>query len=218
MGTFGGPDVVTDGIVLIQDAASARSYPGSGTVWKDLSGNNLNAALSQEAMATTTPGEMILNKTTYTMSYGQGTNALLKPPSITVAAWINLDDISDRHILITKWLGFSFEIAATGAPYFRLNGPGDALSSEAIDWGSWYYIVGTFDDSSKRHNVYINGVNRASEIQSSSIVTDNGSFNIPYTNNPVYAKGEIATLSIYNRELTAAEQLQNYNAQKNRYI
>ena len=218
MGTFGGPDVVTDGIVLIQDAASARSYPGSGTVWKDLSGNNLNASLSQEAMATTTPGEMILNKTTYTMSYGQGTNALLKPPSITVAAWINLDDISNRHILITKWLGFSFEIGAAGKPYFRLNNVGDATSSEAIDWGSWYYIVGTFDDSSKRHKVYVNGVNRVSVIQSSSIVTDNGSFNIPYTNNPVYAKGEIATLSIYNRELTAAEQLQNYNAQKNRYI
>jgi len=217
MGTFGGPDVVTDGIVLIQDAASARSYPGSGTVWKDLSGNSLNGTLSQSAMATTTSGEMILNRTSYSISYGNGTNALLKPASITVAAWVNLDNISNRHILITKWLGFSFEIGADGKPYFRLNNVGDATSSEAIDWGSWYYIVGTFDDSSKRHNVYINGVNRASEIQSSSIVTDNGSFNIPYLNDPVYAKGKIATLSIYNRELTSAEQLQNYNAQKNRY-
>ena len=39
MGTFGGPDIITDGLVLSLDAASARSYPGSGSTWSDLSGN-----------------------------------------------------------------------------------------------------------------------------------------------------------------------------------
>ena len=31
MGAFGGPDIVTDGLVLALDAGSERSYPGTGT-------------------------------------------------------------------------------------------------------------------------------------------------------------------------------------------
>ena len=36
---YTGPNIVTDGLVLYLDAANPKSYPGSGTVWKDLSGN-----------------------------------------------------------------------------------------------------------------------------------------------------------------------------------
>ena len=42
MGTIYGPNFVTDGLVLCLDAANTRSYPGSGSTWTDLSGNNLN--------------------------------------------------------------------------------------------------------------------------------------------------------------------------------
>ena len=31
MGAFGGPDIITDGLVFAVDAGSDRSYPGSGT-------------------------------------------------------------------------------------------------------------------------------------------------------------------------------------------
>ena len=45
MGTARGPKLVTKGLVLALDAASPKSYPGSGTTWSDLTGNNLNATL-----------------------------------------------------------------------------------------------------------------------------------------------------------------------------
>jgi hypothetical protein len=32
--------IVTDGLVLVLDAADKNSYPGSGTTWRDMSGNN----------------------------------------------------------------------------------------------------------------------------------------------------------------------------------
>ena len=211
-----GPDIITDGLVLIQDAASERSYPGSGTTWYDLSGNSINGTLSSAAMATAVPGEMRLNNSTDYINYGH--NALLEPTSITVAAWVNLDNNNDRHILITKWLGYSFEISSTGYPYFRLNGPGDQYSSEALTWGEWYLITGTFDNSTKKHDCYVNGVNKGTSVKSSSIAYSQGTLSIPYTGNPAYGKGEIATVSIYNRALTAAEVLQNYNAQKSRFI
>ena len=40
-----GPSVVRDGIVLSVDAANVKSYPGSGTTWFDLSGNNRNLTI-----------------------------------------------------------------------------------------------------------------------------------------------------------------------------
>ena len=46
MGFSRGPKIVTDGLVLALDAGSKKSYPGSGTTWKDLSGNGYNATLT----------------------------------------------------------------------------------------------------------------------------------------------------------------------------
>ena len=37
---FNGPNIVTSGLVLSLDAANTKSYPGSGTTWFDISGNN----------------------------------------------------------------------------------------------------------------------------------------------------------------------------------
>ncbi len=40
------PKLVTSGLVLCLDAANKLSYPGSGTSWYDLSGNNYNGTLT----------------------------------------------------------------------------------------------------------------------------------------------------------------------------
>jgi len=41
-----GPKIVTDGLVLCLDAADRNSYPGSGTIWRDLSGNGNHGTLT----------------------------------------------------------------------------------------------------------------------------------------------------------------------------
>jgi hypothetical protein len=38
--------IVTNGLVLALDAADKNSYPGSGTTWRDMSGNNSNSTLT----------------------------------------------------------------------------------------------------------------------------------------------------------------------------
>lgn len=45
MGCSSGPDIVEDGLVLCLDAASKRSYPGTGTTWSDLTSNNFDGTL-----------------------------------------------------------------------------------------------------------------------------------------------------------------------------
>ena len=46
MSISGGPDIVENGLVLHLDAADTNSYPGSGTLWTDLSGNGNNGTLT----------------------------------------------------------------------------------------------------------------------------------------------------------------------------
>ena len=47
MTIYGGPDIETDGLILRLQAANNKSYIGSGTSWKDLSGNARNFTLQQ---------------------------------------------------------------------------------------------------------------------------------------------------------------------------
>ena len=53
MGFYRGPNIVTDGLVSAYDAASTRSYPGTGTAWDDLSGNNNDGTLYNGVVYTT---------------------------------------------------------------------------------------------------------------------------------------------------------------------
>jgi len=46
MGIARGPKIVTSGLVLALDAADKLSYRGSGTTWRDLSGNNNTGTLT----------------------------------------------------------------------------------------------------------------------------------------------------------------------------
>jgi hypothetical protein len=46
MGISGGPDMIQDGLILALNAADRNSYPGSGTTWNDLSGNNNTGTLT----------------------------------------------------------------------------------------------------------------------------------------------------------------------------
>ena len=46
MSTRYNPSIVRDSLLLYLDAANTKSYPGSGTTWYDLSGNNKNPTLT----------------------------------------------------------------------------------------------------------------------------------------------------------------------------
>jgi hypothetical protein len=49
-----GPRIVTDGLVLHLDAANRKSYPGSGSTWYDLSGNNYHGSINSATFADNT--------------------------------------------------------------------------------------------------------------------------------------------------------------------
>lgn len=53
--------IVTDGVVLHLDAGDRNSYPGSGTTWFDLSGNNNHFAINGSAYNSSGPTYMDFN-------------------------------------------------------------------------------------------------------------------------------------------------------------
>ena len=54
MAISGGPDIVEDGLVLHLDAADRNSYPGTGSTWYDLSGNNYHGSINGATFADNT--------------------------------------------------------------------------------------------------------------------------------------------------------------------
>lgn len=56
MSVHGGPNNTGTGLLLSLDAGNTRSYPGSGTVWYDLSGNGRNVTLNANCSFTSTKG------------------------------------------------------------------------------------------------------------------------------------------------------------------
>jgi hypothetical protein len=57
--------VVRNGLVLHLDAANRKSYPGTGTVWNDLSGNNENFTLyNSPTFSTNNSGELLFSGST----------------------------------------------------------------------------------------------------------------------------------------------------------
>ena len=60
MGTFTGPNIITDGLVNAFDAGSTRSYPGSGTAATDLVGTD-NATLNNGVTYSAANGGVFVN-------------------------------------------------------------------------------------------------------------------------------------------------------------
>jgi hypothetical protein len=90
-----------------------------------------------------------------------------------------------------------------------------------INTSNWYQVVGTF--TSGRRRLYINGNLVNSDTQTGTINTNSGGMSIGayggYTGGrSYYYNGNLAICRVYNKELTPAEVLQNYNATKGRYL
>ena len=230
MGFFRGPKIVTDGLVLALDAASSRSYPGTGTTWTDLSGNGNNGTLvNGVGYNSGNGGSLTFDGVNDNVSILY--NASLKPTTaITMEAFCYIQNNS------TTWaslIQYPFNSASHADPYFewaiylnmssrvlhtRIDGEGASSPSNVWNFDVWTYVAITFENQSVKY--YVNG----SSVGSSSITKTSITYN---ADNPVYIgktasgsepfEGRLGNIKVYNRALTAEEITQNYNATKSRY-
>ena len=223
MATKYNPSIVKSGLVLYLDAANSRSYPGTGTTWNDLSGNNNNGTLiNGPTYDGTNGGSLVFNGSNNNIDCGNSTS-LNVGNIITLNAWFYTGSVSSYQPIAAKNTGdpdFGWEFANSSSSFrltFRPSSTQVNLNLAGIlSINTWYMGTMTYDNLTAK--LYLNGVLRG-ETSTGGPVTLNstGSLFIGRRIAGNHYNGKISNVSIYNRVLTASEVLQNFNATKGRY-
>jgi hypothetical protein len=225
-----GNKIVTNGLVMYLDAANPNSYTSGSTTWNDLSGNTNNGTLT--GGATGSIGYIGFDGVDDRVSKASNIDVGV---NFSISAWIypTLLGITRRCITSNSYNysirnGWLLSIGgASQLNTFYLSIGADAAykvgPTNALSLNTWAYITGVVTNGGGVIDLYKNGNILSYTVYSpfnGAITYTNPQFNIGYrditgTTDPY--TGNIASVSLYNRSLSAAEVLQNYNATKTRF-
>ena len=238
MGTFGGANIVRNGLVgVIDGGAYNRTNPTQ--VSDDFKFSLLEGTPAQRCFvndATTVP-----STAPYDFGFGADRNTYIQIPvadgtfptdngpfdfsagdGYSVNVWVMRTGYGTWQSGTTNYDGIwnyywnhhlEFSGNHTGQNYVH----GTGLSSYAIDMNEWYSFTTTHDngEGGNHHKVYVDGA-----LQQTSNTGNAGSVRRFYCGNwdSSWAMvGKFGCIRVYNRPLTAEEVLQNYNATKTRF-
>ena len=214
--------IVTDGLVLWLDAGITPSYSGSGTTWTDLSGNNNNGTLTNGPTYSSSNGGSIFFdgwndyvNFPYTLLSGTGNFSVsvwLKSSASTVGCNVfgnypagNLEIFYGTRY-IGMWLN-NFSTYLGTAPW----------NTTLPEFTTNFTQIVALRKNTNETEFYINGVLAKTGLSNSTIGSVNDFRMATNTSGSETFIGDISQVSVYNRALSAAEVLQNYNAQKARF-
>lgn len=228
------PRIVTDGLLFAFDAGNTKSYLGSGFKCNDLIGSN-NGTKYGPTFSSDDGGSFSFDGGN---DYIDFPNDLSTGTGVSLSFWVNPALDSNRNTFISSGgagvaVGFAFFANTVDTTDRKLifkvgNGTsGDSLlsSSNVVLDNVWQNFAVTCVRSTGACVLYKNGSSIASSTLSITDwvmnITDAGfhigSFVAPQPNSWYYS-GKLSIAKVYNKGLTAAEVLQNYNAFKGRYV
>ena len=224
MGTKYNPSVVRDGLVTYFDVANTRSYIGSGTTVNGLVSGIGFTLVNGVGFGTTGTSYFILDGTNDNIPFSipnVGT-------TVSVEMWSRINSFSNG-------MPFGFNRYDVWANSGRL-GFNTAFSdiygltsTQVTNLGlqnQWkHYIFEMRSNVSYSNNkIYINGQNQSLSQVTGTENTGNRNFNSGngrisswLINDNFFISMDLAQFRVYNRALTSAEVIQNYNATKKRY-
>ena len=234
MGISGGPYIVRDSsLVLELDAADRNSYVSGSTVWNDLSGNNLTASFTSWANVDYNGSYFVAKNFSGYMNNIQGISGSLFPQSSgSVSIWINMpqynqasalpifDNFSNtrNHFFIRHGSSQQLQIAAQDN--VNLTAYQGIITENTLQTNQWYNIIFTYvTGTPSSFNYYLNGTLKGTTTFASSSWRPSEQF-VGYgvsVGSPSIATGSYGPISIYSRNLSATEILQNYNEIKSRF-
>ena len=219
-------NIITDGLVLHLDAGNTSSYPGTGTIWNDLTGNGNNGTLiNGPTYLTDNGGVMSFDGVNDYVDIGvlaEMNNAT----KMTISYWCK-KSASNKQMIIgsqqSSTNGFWLQWSSDGNVYWNPRNGNRANRPYALTYTSdWICLTGTYDGSlsaSDRCDTYVNGVlvlDGTSSPPDSFSSTAGNDFQIGGFSTFI-SDGQIGAAHIYNRALSTNEVLQNYNATKGRF-
>jgi hypothetical protein len=221
MSCAGGPDLVTNGLVLCLDAADKQSYSGSGSIWTDLSNQSSNATLvNSPTFSSNNKGIIQFNGSTqYAIS--TSTNKSFTALTFIVFFYRITTGNAGAGILFNR--GGGGNVTGMNICYPNLNNLGYHWNDDSYNYDSglsvplnaWSYCALSVNSTSALFCVNGNFVNRTFGHGSTSI---GGGLQIgadPAAGR--YYQSNFALACLYNRALSSNEILQNHKALKGRF-
>lgn len=213
MGIYSGPLNSVDGLVFDIDPANPRSYAGVGNTIYDLSGSGKTGILSNGAAFSGLNGGSIAFDGTN--DYLIFSNCDVMGSVYTQNYWFKRND-GGTHLLVDSF--YSGTVVSSGNITYYYTNSGATLGA------SYNFIVGRWNmislvRGSTVKSIYMDGNLIASVSSSDSYNVSTTDLIIGIHNSISFwgLNGNIAQIQIYNRELSAQEIFQNYNATKARY-
>ena len=200
------------------DASLPTSYPGSGNVWYDLSGNGYHATLYSITAST---GQLNFNGIN---SYGQvPAGVYFNGSDFTIQSWIKSDIPSQtwsRVIDFGNGAGSDTVILVASAgnsaqPMLSIYaGPATQFqSTTALVASKWTNVAATFDSVNKMGYIYMNGQLTATMANMQTPRNIIRALNYIGRSNwapDLYFKGSMRSVQIYNRQFSTFEMASYY--------
>jgi len=233
-------NIVTDGLVLYLDAGKAESFGGDGTTWRDLSGENNNGTLVNGVGFTEDNGGSLIfdgvndysTSGTLSGSFASFTVIIWFYPT-SVTNYENPIDCNYSYNETTGNIGPRLEMDSSGnLSWYYSNITGDNeqyyihdVVNSGLSANTWHCAAITYNGDTNTSTTYYNG--NATGLSRDVFGSPTGFAGV--MNNVNLGRGfhlggaeriftgRVSNCSIYNRALSAAEVLQNYNALKYRY-
>jgi len=227
---------VQNGLVLSLDAGNPLSYSGSGTVWYDLSPNGNNFNIVSGAWSNTNGGLM-----NFQGSYGCAKSNSDIPLTITngvtyhvvtrnikgTGDWRTLTRsyVNNHHVIIyyTSYNLGMYDNTSAGfvdSGYQQTSLPNYGTSNWismyfTFPYGSSPYYNMSYNDTPGTIRASITSSNARYQNSFGSIGAYHNGNNTPSSAGQYW--GDIAVFNVYNRILTSAELLQNFNVCRGRF-
>lgn len=209
---------------------------GSRTSWVDLSGNNNTATLRTGSISSSIPQYKYLNERVLTFD-GTGSYAVLTRPvqdDFTLSCWFRTTQgggvptqwYNGRGLIDCEMSGYQNDFGLAiggGRVIFGVGNPNlpndiSIYSSQTYNDGRWHQAVATRIKSTGIITLYIDSILTATGIGQTGSLTTAPNMRIGSLQTGLnYFSGNIGPVHVYNRALSQAEIIQNYNATKTRF-
>ena len=224
MANLYGPRIVTDGLMIYLDPANRKCYPGSGTTLYDLSGRGNNGIMNN-GISISSNVISFDGTNDYLAITDTGTNFDGWATAQTLLIWMyhSATQVGRRNPWNQAYGGYgtwTHETNNTISSYWG-DGGGDAqpwlgTSSSSTPTNKWNCMATVRNTT--QHRWFKDGARTATYNHSLGTLT-NTSANVTLGTGYVggYWSGQMGLIMAYERDLTDAEVLQNYNALKGRF-
>lgn len=227
MSTYYSPRVPTSGLVLLVDALNRKSYPGSGSSWLDLSGNNNH--FSMQGTVTWDPSGYFTGWSTANYWNSASSNGFPTGASARTIVAVHRTGASMtpqngayQHVFHygAAALNQSMGVAYVGSTLVNHTWSGNASTSFSISTNTHYITMVTFNGTSTRFIVNGNFTTTSGDTGTSTNTGTNFSrigIRITTPAEHLNSDGRIHYVSMYNRVLTNDELIQVHDALRGRF-